>query len=130
MVTFPQSAAEICLTPEPPPAHGVEIKEIFAFRVLDDDRGHVASGRIARLMGRNLTAQVSERLKPETCVRIDCDDAFLLGEVRSCWREGLAIFAAIELRHALTGLKELARLREEHWESSGEPSGPEIRKIA
>jgi hypothetical protein len=66
-----------------------------------------------RLVGRTLIAQVSEYLKLETCVRIDCDDAFLLGEILDCWREGPATFAAIQLLQALTGLEELARLRED-----------------
>src|SRR5947199_7591506 len=113
-VRFPKSrTAEVSLRTENSPHMQWKIKEMFAFRVLNEASGHAASGRIAQLAGRKLTAQVSEYLEPETCVRIDYDDAFLLGQVRSCWREGLAIFAAIELRHGLTGRKELGRSREE-----------------
>ena len=110
-------------------AHAVEIEEEFAFRVLDEACGHLASGRVARLVGRRLIAQVSEYLKPDTCVRIDCDDAFLLGEILGCWREGPATFAAMELLQALTGLEELARLREEHWDSP-QPLRPEVLQRA
>ena len=88
-------------------AFGVDIKENFAFRVLDDHGGHLASGRVAHLEDRRLIAQVSEYLKPDTCLRIDCDDAFLLGEILGCWREGLATFAAVKLLESLTGLVEL-----------------------
>ena len=88
-------------------AFAVDIKENFAFRVLDDHGGHLASGRVAHLEDRRLIAQVSEYLKPDTCLRIDCDDAFLLGETLGCWREGLATFAAVKLLESLTGLVEL-----------------------
>src|SRR5258708_33510883 len=95
-------------------ALAVDIKEKFVFRVLDDHGGHLASGRVAQLAGRRLIAQVSEHLKPDACVRIDCDDAFLLGETLGCWREGLATFAAVKLLESLTGLVELTAAREEY----------------
>jgi hypothetical protein len=110
-------------------AHAVEIKEKFTFRVLDEASGHMASGRVAQLVGRRLLAQVSEYLKPATCVRIDCNDAILLGEILGCWREGTATFAEMELLQALTGLEELARLREEHWDSP-QPLRPEVLQRA
>ena len=59
------------------PAYVVDIKEKFAFRVLDNDGDHLASGRVTHLAGERLIAQVSEYLEPNTCIRIDCDDAFL-----------------------------------------------------
>ena len=95
------------------PSFAVDIKEKFVFRVLDDHGGHSASGRVAQLAGRRLIAQVSEHLKPDTCVRIDCDNAFLLGETLGCWSEGLATFAAVKLVESLTGLVELTS-REEY----------------
>ena len=52
-------------------------------------------------------------MKPGTCVRIDCNAAFLHGEILGCWREGPATFAAVPLLAALTGLEELAGLGEE-----------------
>jgi hypothetical protein len=88
-------------------AFAVDIKEKFVFKVLDDHGGHLASGRVAKLAGRRLIAQVSEHLKPDTCVRIDCDNAFLLGETLGCWREGPATFAAVKLLESLSGLVEL-----------------------
>jgi hypothetical protein len=107
----------------------LEIEEKFTFRVLDEGGGHLVSGRVAQLVGRRLTAQVSEYTQPDACVRIDCDDAFLLGEIIGCWREGPAIFAAVELFQALTGLKELARFNEEHLHLA-QPLEPKVRQRA
>jgi hypothetical protein len=67
-----------------------------------------------QLMGQRLFAQVSEHLKPTTCVRIDCKDAFVLGEVLGCWREQSATIAVVKLLQELSGLEELAQ-------ASGQP---------
>ena len=92
------------------------IDEEFAFRVLDEDGEHPPTGRVVQLVGGRLIAQVSQYLKPNTCVRIDCEDALLLGEVLGCWREGVASFVAVKLIQMLTGLDQLARFRQGHWE--------------
>jgi len=114
MATFPTpSATGFFLRSENPLVPALEIEEEFTFRVLDEGGGHLASGTVAKLVGQRLIAQVSEYIKPDACVQIDCHDAFLLGEVLGCWREGPATFAAVELLQALTGLEELARFREE-----------------
>jgi hypothetical protein len=87
----------------------------FALRVLDDHGGHhLVAGGFARLVSRRIIAQVSEVLKSNTCVQIDCDDVMLLGEILGCWREGPATFVAVELLHSITGLEEL-RSWEEIW---------------
>lgn len=96
--------------------HPLEIKEEFTLRVLDEAGEHTVSGRPVKLVGRRLIAQVSERLEPDTCVRIDCDDAFLHGETLGCWVERGSTFAAVELHQALTRLTELARLRRQSWD--------------
>ncbi|MEI9973756.1 MAG: hypothetical protein WDO73_17910 [Ignavibacteriota bacterium] len=54
---------------------------------------------------------MSAYIQPDTCVRIECRDGLLLGETQACWREGATTFAAVELLQALTGLQELAKLR-------------------
>ena len=90
-------ATDFSVTPEHSLSYEVEIKEEFSFRVLDESGGHLASGKTAQLVSSRLIAQVSECLQPNMCVRIDCDEALLLGEVRGCWCEGLRNFAAIEL---------------------------------
>ena len=89
----------------------VRISEQFTLRSLDDGGGHLASGKVIhQLVGQKLIAQVSENLKPGTCVRIDCEDAFVLGEVLACWGEHSATFAVVKVGQALTGLEELAQV--------------------
>jgi hypothetical protein len=95
-------------------SYEVEIKEKFAFRVLDECGGHLASGMAAQLVSGRLIAQVSEYLRPNTCVRIDSDEALLLGEIQGCWCEGRKNFAAIELLQSLAGMGDLGGLREEY----------------
>ncbi len=96
--------------------HPLEIAEELTLRVLGSAGEHLVSGRTVKLVGRRLIAQVWESLEPERCIRIDCVDAFLLGETLGCWREGSAIFVAVELHQALTGLERLAKLGGESWE--------------
>src|ERR1035437_1316881 len=130
MATFPTSKATgFLLRSENPVADALEIEEEFTFRVLDEGRGHLDSGTVSQLVGRRLIAQVSEYVKPDTCVRIDCNDAFLLGEILGCWREGPATFAAVQLLQALTGLEQLARFREECLDLA-QPLKPKVRQWA
>ena len=122
-------AAEVSVRPETSLERALEIEEEFTFRVLDDAGGHPVFGRGAKLVGRRLVAEVSEYIKPDTCVRIECRDGLLLGETLACWRKGAAIFAAVDLLQALTGLAKLAVLREERWGLT-RPLRSEIRKRA
>ena len=78
----------------------------FPMRVHGTDELPVSCSH-AQLVGRRLVAQVSAPVAPGTCIRIDNSDALVLGEVLGTWREGSAIFAAIELRHSLPDLAEL-----------------------
>ena len=107
----------------------MKIKEKFAYRVLEEGCGHLSTGRVIQLTGGRLIAQVSEHLKSNTCVRIDCEDALLFGEVLGCWREGCAMLVAVQVLHAVTGLRALARLREGYWESPKRLT-PEVLKTA
>jgi hypothetical protein len=99
--------------PETPVTHGVAIREKFTLKILGEGGGHLVSGTVIQLMGQRLLAQVSEDLKPATCIRIDRKDAFVLGEILGCWREQSATFAVVKLVHELSGLEELARACEE-----------------
>ena len=47
------------------------------------------------------------------CVRIDCKDAFVLGEILGCWREQSATIAVVKLIQELSGLGKLAEACEE-----------------
>jgi hypothetical protein len=96
--------------------HPLEIGEELTLRVLGNAGEHLVCGRTVKLIGRRLIAEVRESLAPETCIRIDCVDAFVLGETLGCWREGGAIFVAVELHQALTGLERLAKLGGDSWE--------------
>ena len=71
-----------------------------------NDRREILA-RVVTLSGRKLIAQLPEHLPSHTCIRIDCSDAFLLGEVIGYWQDGSAT-CVIDLQHALTGLRELA----------------------
>jgi hypothetical protein len=104
--------------------------ETFTLKVLGETQLHLVSCKAANVVGRRVIAKVSEHLSQDTCIRIDRDDSFLWGEVLGCWDEGSAIFAAIELQHALSGLDELARLRSEFLESTADPLGPAMRRCA
>src|SRR5437867_1115451 len=79
-------------------------EETFTMKVLGETHQRLVACKSAHVVGRRLIAKVSERLCPDTCIRIDHDNSFLWGEVLGCWSEGSAIFAAIELKHALSGL--------------------------
>jgi len=130
-IKFPAPIAEeVLVRCNPLLGHALQIEGEFTFIVLDNGGGHLASGRVAKLVGRRLMAQVSEYVKPDTCVRIDCSDGLLLGESQACWCEGSAILIVVELLQGLTRLENLAlaRLREE-WGLT-EPLESGIRQIA
>ena len=90
----------------------LEIQEKFTLTVLDTREKHTVAGRVVKLVGRRLIAQISEYLRTETCIRIDCSDAFLLGEVIGCWQEG-NVTCIIDFQQALVGLRELAKYMQE-----------------
>lgn len=108
--------------PETLLTRGVAIRENFTLKILGDS-GRLVSGTVIQLMGQRLFAQISEHVKPATCVRIDCNDAFVLGEILGCWPEQSATFAIVKLLQKLSGLEELA-------EVCGEPTAlPEPLKL-
>ena len=88
----------------------LELPEEFTLTVLGGSDEHLVSGRAVKLVGRRLIARLSEHLQPDTCFRINCDDAILPGETLGCWREGDAIFAALDVQQALAPLGELAMI--------------------
>ena len=96
----------------------MQLEDRVQMSVLGKD-GSPVTAYPRKMVGRRLIAGLSSPIPTDACVRIDGTDGFVLGEVRGCWREGSMIFGAIELHHALTGLTELAYMREEF-----EPSAP------
>src|SRR5438094_4458975 len=113
-------------TPERP----LQFDRAFTLKVLGETQPRLVACKSARVVGRKLIAQVAERLCPDTCIKIDGDDSFLWGEVVGSWCEGSAIFAAIELKHALSGLDALARQRGEFRQSTADPLEPAMRHCA
>ncbi len=76
-------------------------------RVLGTDEFTMACSLHERVSPHRIIVRLSDPLPPGACIRIDCDDALLLGDVLGGWRQGSSIFAVIELRQALAGLAEL-----------------------
>src|SRR5919201_2249206 len=73
------------------------------------------SGEIEKLVSRRLIARLSAPVAQAAHVRIDCDDAYVLGELLGCWHHGGILFAAIELREQMSGLAQLAAQLDESW---------------
>jgi hypothetical protein len=95
----------------------------------EDNTDSIIFCRAQHMHGRRLVAKLSEPVPRTACVRIDCEDSLLLGEVLDCWHEGAAVVAVIELCQALTGLAELASLREDVWKIQ-EPAGDALPRFA
>ncbi len=91
----------------------------FRIEVLGQPEGEVR-GEITQVAGNRLIAKLSSAVPVNACVRIACDDSFLLGEVLTCWSEGGTVFGVMELRHQLTRLAQLAALHQEYADSPGQ----------
>jgi hypothetical protein len=81
--------------------------------VFTENRKFVLFWRTRFARGRRLIGELSAPVPPNACVKIDCKDSLVLGEVLACWREGSTVFAAIEVHQILNGLAELMSMREE-----------------
>jgi hypothetical protein len=66
-------------------------------------------GRVHDASGRGIGLLLSRPLESGRILRINLEDAFLLGEVIYCRQQGEAWYAGVKLEHALIGLAELAR---------------------
>jgi hypothetical protein len=92
----------------------IGLEDFFQITVLGADGNFpVVDCKMQTLAGRRVVARLSTRVFADACIRIDCKDAALYGEVLGCWQENSSIFAAIELHEAVTGLSELCALRGE-----------------
>jgi hypothetical protein len=92
----------------------IGLEEFFQITVLSTNGLFpVVDCRMQILDGRRIVATLSTPVVPDACIRIDCKDAALYGEVLGCWQEGSSIFGAIELHQAVTGLSELSAMRRE-----------------
>ena len=111
MAAFQTPWVRACFAePETRLTRGVAIREDFTLKILGDGSGRLVSGTVIQLIGQRLFAQISEHVNPATSVRIDCDDAFVLGEILGRWPEQSATVAVVKLLQELSGLEELAEV--------------------
>ena len=101
----------------------VTLPRNFGIRTLGEDERTVVAEPL-KLVGKRLIVRLSSALPVGAAVRIDYADSFLLGEVLGSWHDG-GTFAAIELEHQLTGLRELqAAAQRPFW-----PAVSELRAV-
>ena|SRR5579872_2927264 len=86
------------------PLSSFAVKEDFRLKVLGPDEFTVACRLQEHVDRRRLIVRLSDPVAPGACVRIDGDDAILLGEFLGSWRQGPAIFGIIQLHQGLGGL--------------------------
>ena len=67
-------------------------------------------GELVNLSGKGAALLLDRALPLDAAVRIDIDDAVLLGEVRWCRGEGAVFTVGLSVEHWLPNLKELARM--------------------
>ena len=67
-------------------------------------------GRIRNLSGRGIGLELEGPVAPGTALKIELEDALLLGEVIYCRQDEASFYVGVELEHALTGLSELSRM--------------------
>jgi hypothetical protein len=60
--------------------------------------------------GRRIVVQASEQVPDNACVKIECDDALMLGEAVASWQHGSNTYSVIILEQALVGLSRLRSL--------------------
>jgi len=111
MLCTPSGSAQRSTETERPP---IGLEDFFQLTVLGTDGLFpVVDCRLQILTGRRIVARLSSPVLTDACIRIDCKDAAVYGEVLGCWQEGSSIFGAIELQQAVTGLSELSAIRRE-----------------
>jgi hypothetical protein len=78
--------------------------------------------RIKNVSKRGIGIELQGPVAVGTALRIELDDALLLGEVIYCRQDEGACYVGVELEHALYGLAEFARSLRAF---ADEPSGPQ-----
>lgn len=73
---------------------------------------------LVNVSGRGARLRVPQRLNCDDAIRIDLDDAMLLGEVCYCANDGDAFGIGVQLEHSLMAMAEIARLRDRILEES------------
>lgn len=71
------------------------------------------AGRVKDYSGRGLGLETPQPIQPGSALKIELDDAIILGEAVYCRQEAGYSFIGIELNQVLTGLAELGRCLQE-----------------
>jgi hypothetical protein len=66
--------------------------------------------RVKNISGRGIGLELEGPVAPGAAVKIEMEDALLLGEVIYCRQDEASFYLGVELEHALTGLAELSRM--------------------
>ncbi len=91
-------------------SNALAIDKVFPLSVLGQGTEDILLCTAVTLNARRLIVKLPAPVPPGTAVRIDCEDAFILGEMLGNWREEQELFGAIDLQQSLTGLREWASL--------------------
>ena len=70
------------------------------------------SARIKNVSGKGIGLELDVPVAPGTALRVELEDALLLGEVIYCRKDESSYYAGIELEHSVCGLGELSRMIE------------------
>ena len=68
--------------------------------------------RVKDMSGRGIGLELEHAVSAGTALRIELDDALMLGEVVYCRRDGASFTMGVRLEQALAGLAELLRTME------------------
>lgn len=71
---------------------------------------HVVMGKAVDLSGRGMRILLPSRLPPGDPIRMELEDALLLGEICYCRPEGDGFLAGVQLDQVLSGMAGLALL--------------------
>ena len=82
---------------------------------------------LLNVSGRGARLRVPRRIECDTALRIDLDNAMLLGEVCYCATDGDGYGIGVQLEHSLLNLAEVIR-RREHLLEEAEPASRALRR--
>ena len=68
------------------------------------------SALIRNISGKGIGLELQGPVRPGTLIKVDLQDALLLGEVIYCRKDESSYYVGVELEHSLCGLGELSRM--------------------
>lgn len=72
------------------------------------------SATVTNASGRGVGLVAPQEIPPGTAIKIEMDDALILGEAVYCKNQGPSWLIGVELNQVLTGLSELGRRLQEY----------------